>query len=307
MINDKGYAIIKKDKLNNTLSHAYMLLCKDDNPEEYLKNYAKLIMCANDGCNNCRVCRLIDKTILPDLKAVLKSSILVDDITRLVEDTSVKPMESDKKIYLISDLSGANANSQNKLLKILEEPPQGVYFLLACSNEYNVLDTIKSRVKLLENPPIDEKTLFNQLISEFSDKDALISAIEISGGYYNKTKNAYNNASSLKQFTIDLLKGYKKSSQLPIYSKKIDKDNVASVISLLKVIFSQMLRATQGDKNVDGEIKILAQEYKVGAILEIEEMLLKAEKQLFFNANVSMLVDSVLFSLLEVKYKWQKL
>ncbi|MBO4962925.1 MAG: hypothetical protein J6C97_04015, partial [Clostridia bacterium] len=79
MINDKGYAIIKKDKENNTLSHAYMLLCKDDNPEEYLKSYAKLILCSSGGCNNCRTCRLIDKNVLPDVKAVFKSSILVDD------------------------------------------------------------------------------------------------------------------------------------------------------------------------------------------------------------------------------------
>jgi len=307
MINDKGYAIIKKDKENNTLSHAYMLLCKDDNPEEYLKSYAKLILCGNGGCNNCRTCRLIDKNVLPDVKAVFKSSILVDDINRFVEDTSVKPLEGDKKLYLISDFSGANQNSQNKLLKVLEEPPLGVYFLLACTNEYKVLDTIKSRVKLLENPPIEENILYNQLIGEFSDKNALKSAIEISGGYYYKTINAYSNANDLKLFVLEILKNYKKSSQLAEYAKKINKDNIAGVISLLKVFFSQMLAYQQGDNSIRQEISLLAKEYKVGAILEIEEMLDLAEKRLFFNANISMLTDLVLFSLLEVKYKWQKL
>ena len=307
MINDKGYAIIKKDKENNTLSHAYMLLCKDDNPEEYLKNYAKLILCSSGGCNNCRTCRLIDKNVLPDVKAVFKSSILVDDINRFVEDTNVKPLEGDKKLYLISDFSGANVNSQNKLLKVLEEPPLGVYFLLACTNEYKVLDTIKSRVKLLENPPIEENILYNQLIGEFSDKNALKSAIEISGGYYYKTINAYSNATGLKLFVLEILKNYKKSSQLAEYANKINKDNIAGVISLLKVFFGQMLAYQQGDNSIGQEISVLAKEYKVGAILEIEEMLDLAEKKLFFNANISMLTDLVLFSLLEVKYKWQKL
>ena len=68
-----------------------------------------------------------------------------------------------------------------------------------------------------------------------------------------------------------------------------------------------MLAYTQGDKSVDKDLQVLASEYKVGAILEIENMLDMAEKKLFFNANVSMLADLVLFSLLEVKYKWQKL
>ena len=45
----------------------------------------------------------------------------------------------------------------------------------------------------------------------------------------------------------------------------------------------------------------------MGAMLEIQEMLSQAEKHLFFNANVSMVTEKVLFSLLEVKYKWQKL
>ena len=68
-----------------------------------------------------------------------------------------------------------------------------------------------------------------------------------------------------------------------------------------------MLAYQQGDNSIEQEISLLAKEYKVGAILEIEEMLDLAEKRLFFNANISMLTDLVLFSLLEVKYKWQKL
>lgn len=307
MINDKGYAIIKKDKQNNTLSHAYMLLCKDDNPQEYLLNYAKVLLCGNDGCNNCRICRLVDKQIFSDLKVVFKESILVEDVNKLVEDTSVKPFETDKKVYLISDFSFANAKAQNKLLKTLEEPPQGVYFLLACSNEYKVLDTVKSRVKLLENPPIEEKELFNQLIGEFSDAEALKNAIDIGGGYYYKTINAYNEANNIKAFVLNLLKNYQKSAQLPKFSKMINKDNLAKVISLLKVVFGQMIKFANGGQNIDKEIAELSKQYKMGAMLEIQEMLSQAEKHLFFNANISMVTEKVLFSLLEVKYKWQKL
>ena len=307
MLKDKGYAIIEKDKKNSTLSHAYMLVCRDTRPQTYLKSYAKLLLCDNGGfCGECRSCRLIDKELLPDCYTLAKDSILVDDVVRIVEDTFLKPIEKDKKVYLISDVAGMNVKAQNKLLKTLEEPPKGVVFLLATTNEYKVLDTVKSRVKLLEMPAFSEKELFNELIGQFSDRDKLLSAIAVSGGYPNKAIDAYEGASELKELALSILSGLKKSSQLPGMAKKITKDNIAGIISLFKILFSMALRHYEGEE-VDGQIKALAQDYKRGAILEIEDRLSQAERELYFNGNPNMIAESVLFSLLEVRYKWQKL
>ncbi len=308
MLKDKGYAIIEKDKEKASLSHAYMLICRDTKPEVYLKNYAKLLLCDEDkACGVCRSCQLIDKNILPDCYVIQKENILVDDVNALVEDTFLKPIEKDKKIYLVSDMAGMNSKAQNKLLKTLEEPPKGVIFLLATTNEYKVLDTIKSRVKLLDIPAFSENELFNELIGRFSDKDRLASAIAVSGGYPNKAIEAYDGATELKELALEILSRLKKSSQLPVMAKKINKDNISGIISLFKIIFSQMLEYLEGVKMTEPSIIALAREYKKGAILEIEQKLNQAERELFYNGNPNMIADSVLFSLLEVKYKWQKL
>lgn len=307
MLKDKGYAIIEKDKNNSTLSHAYMLICRDTRPQTYLKNYAKLLLCDNNSfCGQCRSCRLIDKDLLPDCYTLDKETILVDDVVSIVEDTFLKPIEKDKKLYLISDLAGMNVKAQNKLLKTLEEPPKGVIFLLATTNEYKVLDTVKSRVKILELPAFNDEELFNELIGQFSDRERLLSAISVSGGYPNKTVDAYEGASELKDLAISILMGLKKSSQLPSMAKKITKDNIAGIISLFKLLFSKALKSFDVQEQ-DEQIKALAREYKRGAIVEIEDKINKAEKELFFNGNSNMIADMLLFSLLEVKYKWQKL
>ena len=52
---------------------------------------------------------------------------------------------------------------QNKLLKILEEPPRGVYFLLGVTTLAPVLDTVKSRVKTLTVPPFTVDEIFSAL------------------------------------------------------------------------------------------------------------------------------------------------
>ena len=307
MLKDKGWAIIEKDKNNSTLSHAYMLICRDTRPQTYLKNYAKLLLCDNgNACGECRSCRLIDKDLLPDCYSLIKDSILVEDIVALIEDTFLKPIERDKKIYLICDMANMNIKAQNKLLKTLEEPPKGVIFLLATTNEYKVLDTVKSRVKLLELPAFSDNELIDELSTRFSDRERLISAIALSGGYPNKAIDAYEGASEVRELALSILLGLKKSSQLPAVAKKITKDNIAGILSLFKILFSKALRFYEGEE-VDEKIKALAQEYKRGAILEIEDRLNQAERELYFNGNPNMIADSVLFSLLEVKYKWQKL
>lgn len=307
MLKDKGYAIIKKDLDNSTLSHAYMLICRDTAPHSYLKSYAKLLLCdRGTACGECRSCKLIDKNLLPDCYSLEKESILVDDVISVVEDTFLKPIEKDKKVYIISDIAGMNVKAQNKLLKTLEEPPKGVVFLLATTNEYKVLDTVKSRVKLLEQPAWSEQELFNELIGQFSDREKLLSAIAISGGYPNKTIDAYEGVEQLTELALSILTGLKKSSQLPAMAKKITKDNIAGIISLFKILFSRALKSYD-EEVTDEKIKALARDYKRGAILEIEDRLNKAERELYFNGNPNMIADSVLFSLLEVRYKWQKL
>ena len=66
--NTNAYNILKNDKENDKLSHAYLLIVDDEKLlKEYAFVFAKLLMCeSNDICNNCRVCTLIDKNNYSD-------------------------------------------------------------------------------------------------------------------------------------------------------------------------------------------------------------------------------------------------
>ena len=314
MFKDKPYQIIKKDKQLGKLSHAYMVNARDINLDVYLKSYAKIILCDNgEECNNCRACRLIDKGILPDCKQLTKSSILVDDINKIVDEVNFKPVEKDQKVFLISDFAYANEQAQNKLLKVLEEPPSNVIFLLATSSEHKVLPTIKSRVKLIELTPFTESQLFSELSSECEDKERLKSAVALSGGYREKAKNLYLQQRTDRELVLDILTNMQKSSQIPTYTKKVNKDNIAPLIGLLKIILDDIIKYQLSSGGYmffdekDTSLSKLASEFKTGACLELIEKLEGFEKNLYYNGNVNMITDVLLFSLLEVKYKWQKL
>ena len=57
-----AYKIISGEKKRGALSHAYLIVCPDgDFLKAYLKVFARLIACDSDGCESCRVCKLIEE------------------------------------------------------------------------------------------------------------------------------------------------------------------------------------------------------------------------------------------------------
>lgn len=158
-----AYKIFCGDKLSGKISHAYMLYFADPrNLRDALKLFALEFFGAD---KNSRDGRLILSEGLSDLKIYPQpgGKLTADTAAEIVGDAALKPLEYDKKLYVISDFQSASPIFQNKLLKVLEEPPEGVYFLLGTTSLAPVLDTVKSRVKLLETPPFTAEEIYEAL------------------------------------------------------------------------------------------------------------------------------------------------
>ena len=114
--------------------------------EIFLNNFsycfAKYIFCnnlQNKPCNLCIQCQKVGLLTHSDLKIYPKNNknILVDDVKDLIENINLTPIESDYKVFIFNNFSSANQQSQNKLLKILEEPPKNSFIILSQSNRFN--------------------------------------------------------------------------------------------------------------------------------------------------------------------------
>ncbi|MDE7256961.1 MAG: hypothetical protein K2N50_03285 [Clostridia bacterium] len=158
-----AYKIFCGDRHADKLSHAYMLYFADErNLRSALLMFALKFFGAD---KTSRDGRLILSEGLPDLKVypAQGGKLTAEVASAIVEDAVLKPLEHDKKLYVISDFNSASPIFQNKLLKILEEPPVGVHFLLGVTTLSPVLDTVKSRVKLLEVPLFSSKEILKAL------------------------------------------------------------------------------------------------------------------------------------------------
>ena len=303
-----AYKIILGEKKRNALSHAYLIVCPDaDYLREYLKVFARLIACGDDGCSKCRVCKLISEESYADCSFYPKDGgkILTADVDDLISQTYIKPIENKTRLFVLSNVENMNAAAQNKILKTLEEPPANVCILMGATMDYTLLSTVKSRVKRIDVPPFGDKILKNTLIGEFSDIKRLDKAISSGGGRLSEIVRVYNDNGVEKVTSLcrAVLTEMKTSKDAVKFSSKIDKENLTQFIAEMK---SEVMRITKlklagllNDPVLDG--------YPVGALLAIEDLLAKKERAVNFSSNVQMTVDSILFGILEEKHKWQKL
>lgn len=303
-----AYKIIAGEKKRNALSHAYLIVCPDaDYLKEYLKVFAKLIACEDDGCSRCRVCRLIAEEKYADCTFYPRegTKILTPDVDDLLSQTYVKPIENKTRLFVLSNVENMNGAAQNKILKTLEEPPANVCILMGATVDYTLLPTVKSRVKRIDVPPFGDKILKNTLIGEFSDIKKLGKAISAGGGRLSEIVRIYNDngVEKVTELCRSVIKEMRTSKDAVKFSSKIDKDNLTQFIAEMKAevmrVAKLKLAGLLNDPVLDG--------YPIGALLAIEDLLATKERAVNFSSNVQMTVDSILFGILEEKHKWQKL
>ncbi len=158
-----AYKILCGDCASDKLSHAYMLNFPDaKNLKNALMLFALKFFGAQD--NSPLGARILNGSY-PDLKVYPADGkkLTADAVAELLDDCAMRPVEGRKKLYVISGFDTASALLQNKLLKTLEEPLEGVHFLLGACSLASVLDTVKSRVKLLEIAPFTEEQIYAAL------------------------------------------------------------------------------------------------------------------------------------------------
>ena len=313
-----AYKTIIAEKNSGRLSHAYMLVCQDKKfLRNYLKIFAKTIVCVDKTfCDNCRNCKLIDGELHPDVIFYPKGeSVTTADINNLTEESFVKPVESDKKVFVIDKGETMNLSAQNKLLKTLEEPPKNVVILIGVTSEFPILSTVKSRVKKLEINAFTSSEIYGLLSSEYDESDKLKQAVACGDGTLGKAIDLYNGEDFEKILTLvkDVLLNMKTSRDVLKYSNLIAdaKIDYLEFLSVLELTVRDMTVRLGGSESsvFNGELsKELekAEGFTLGALVFILERINEAYKRKKFNNNQTMLSEWLLFSILEGKHKWQK-
>ncbi|WP_298475067.1 DNA polymerase III subunit delta' [uncultured Maribacter sp.] len=121
-----------------------------------------------------------------------QGQIGVDESLEIVKKLSLKSYEGGYKVMLIWMAEKMNVSAANKLLKLLEEPPNKTVFLLLCEDEEQILQTIKSRCQILHFPPLSEDAIANALIEKGANRDEALRLAHEADGNFNKALDLLN-------------------------------------------------------------------------------------------------------------------
>lgn len=159
------------------LSHAYILVSPEQHKVELSQRLAALMLCqsaeGDSPCGRCADCRKIFAGIHPDClvikrplddKGKPRREVYVAQIRALTADSVILPNEAAFKVYCILDAQYMNTQAQNALLKLLEEPPKHLRFILCAENAGSLLGTIRSRC-------IELGAVFNRTDGGYTDDE----------------------------------------------------------------------------------------------------------------------------------------
>ena len=278
---------------NNTTSHSYMFIgTKGIGKKQFAKEFAKGILCQSDEnrpCEMCKSCVEFVNSNNPDYYEISlqedENSIKIDTIRQMQKRVQELPIVSNKKVYIIDDSEYLTKESQNCLLKTLEEPPEFVTIILIVSNESKILNTIKSRcLKMyfnnLSNDDLLKYINQNLDIAEFSEN-----MLKACGGSIGKAGIIYKNKeiySQLDQIFTNI-ENYTLTDVLPkleiLYKSK---EQIQDILEYLNTIFIE--KAKQNIKYID-------------YISYVEE----TKRNINSNCNYDMSIDNMIFKIFDSK------
>lgn len=296
----QAYRLLQKESEKEALSHAYLLICDDErNLRSALKTFAKLLFERKDEREIQRREKLIDEESFSDCLffPAEGKKLAVEDAEKIREESTLSPVEGERKVFVLGDFAQANLQTQNKLLKLLEEPPKGVIFLLGATTVFPVLPTVLSRTKRLEILPFDIPDVTKALSRIYGNKydpETLSLCAAASGGNVGEAQNMLEGGSYKtlveSAFSICLAD----ASRLPSIVRGIgETKHKKEFLSLLRLIFRDGLLVKTGAEGFEKAILLrserkqiaeVAKEYSLSALLYAQEALSKAEREVQFNA-----------------------
>lgn len=239
---------------NHRIPHAILIEGEDGLGKKTLARFiAKASLCLNETppCGECKTCHLVDVGSHPDFQIVTPdgSQIKVDQVRELRVEAFLTPMAAEGRVFVIESAHTMNENAQNALLKVLEEPPVGVTFILITKSAKLLLETIRSRCVCFTLSPVPlEEEGFKKVANtaNVSDAEAKRLLYATDGNIGRAIGSANNETVFLSNIATKILTLAASNDRLGIlnclqpYVK--DRSAVAELISELKLAISKEIK-----------------------------------------------------------------
>jgi len=168
-----------------TFGHAYLFV----GPQGVGRELAALALaasvnCPRGGCGDCGVCSRVLRRAHPDVSFIVPegAQILVDQVREVRQVAYRSPLEGPAKVFIFEDAHRLNLAAANALLKVLEEPPGDVIFVLVTESPEDLPPTIVSRCRRIDFSALGPAEIRRILTERHSAGDTLAEWAARTGG-----------------------------------------------------------------------------------------------------------------------------
>ncbi|HOJ09186.1 MAG TPA: DNA polymerase III subunit delta' C-terminal domain-containing protein [Clostridiales bacterium] len=329
---------LKKAVIDNKVGHAYIFSGpKGIGKRTVARAFAHMLLCLMPGengpCGVCRPCILWNENSNPDFYEIETSdaNISIDDIRSMQAKIVVRPLYSDRKVYLITDADKMTIQAQNCLLKTLEEPPGYTVIILTTANYEALLGTVRSRGTKYTFGKYSHNEVRAVLKSKFY-QDSLKETIDDFGNSKDVVKDAekmefivhYSDGvigtalelavssefASLREKAFEILLKLSSLDGMEYFDIcdffDDNKSNIDNLLDIMSIYYRDLLMARVNGKenmliNSDKKSKIIeaARKYSVQTLVRNIEAIEFTRRSIKQNANYQLAVETMIMKLRE--------
>ena len=305
------FRILERSFKEHRPSHAYLLV--GENTKIATTFLAQSFICQKDSlaCEDCDDCRRIAENIYPDMIVYNGNEVSIkkENIEHIQNEFNKSSVENKGKVYILENVEKASASAMNSLLKFLEEPAEGVYAILTAKNITKVLPTIQSRCQVIHLLPESKKSIQLSLIKEgFDEEDAnILSQLfgSLNDCVQQKDSDIYQD---LKIYVLNFIEDlYQNPGNLIINVEislmkkyKGEKDTIKLFLNMLVLGLRDVFHVKHSMSiTFNKHISLFERLPDDQKIFDRIELVLDTIYTMDMNANVSLLIDSMVYRMVK--------
>ena len=149
---DEAVAVLKEVVAGGRVTHAWLFTGPPGIGKLHTARvFAAALNCPAGGDGTCDSCRRILRGVHPDVHLIVPEgdNLLVEDVRAVREEASRTHYEAPTAVFILDEADRLTEAAANALLKVLEEPPPGVVFVLVARSAEALVDTVPSRARTL--------------------------------------------------------------------------------------------------------------------------------------------------------------
>ncbi len=261
-------------------------------------------------CGSCSNCKIRTKRH-PDVRLIEpeKTTISIDQVRGLIDEVAFQPFEARYRVVILDPAEQMRPEAHNSLLKTLEEPASRTIIILITTNPYMLLETIRSRSRMLMLGEIPQDQIERYLVQcEGRSADEARLAAALSGGSLTAALNfnteEYQDLRKQALHFVALLLKKGTFADASAVAARVGKEKqffqlwIESVAALLQdIYYAGMATERVGQRDLLGNLQEIARNVSRSEVLRSIDAVKKLKSELHFNVNRQLALEAMFVAL----------